>query len=237
METKIDTILPGDHSIKDELGIISIHCMNLCSKLDQYSHEAIPLSAIGVEEMKLGVNMTKEELMKAAEDAINLCEESDFAHSEIPSAGKSVSSKSGSKREEGLSSRSRAKGKLERDKFITAARSHGKHLSPVQGRVCHDSSGRQVGLAFATERKNRWFLGLNDENFVTIVLICEDISHTVRRFVLPPDFSKRISKDLSRDQHGEVKFNVYREGRSYFLSIVGQNLEITKYIEFFDGIS
>jgi hypothetical protein len=238
LEKKIDTILPGDHSIKDELGIISIHCMNLCSQLDQYSHEAVPLSGIGLKEEKLGINMSKEEMRIIMEDALNSNEETSTPHSVPSSTRKSVSSKSGSKREEGLAAISRKKGKCEREKFIAEAKSRGKSVASKKGALYYDSRGGLMGLAFATERQSdRWFLGLKDENFVTIVLICEDVNHTVRRFVLPPDFCKRISKDLSRDQLGNVKFNVYREGRSYFLSIVGQNLEITKYIDFFDGIS
>jgi hypothetical protein len=204
--------------------------------------EVIRLSAIlrELDEIQQ-LEQTLQSRKARAMDAMNTCPST--AEGAVPLAEVSMLSESTVlsrivAREEGLAGRSRAKGKLERDKFLKDVRSHGKHLIPIRGTVYHNSHGQRIGLAFATERQSdRWFLGLKDENFVTIVLICEDVNHTVRRFVLPPDFCKRISKDLSRDQLGNVKFNVYREGRSYFLSIVGQNLEITKYIDFFDGIS
>ncbi len=97
---------------------------------------------------------------------------------------------------------------------------YGKRYQTVQG--------KDVGIAFANEKDDRWFLGLKDEPTDIAVLICKSKSD-VYDFVLPIADMTQYWNALSRS-NGQIKFNVRREGREFRLLIPGNApLTITEY--------
>jgi hypothetical protein len=92
-------------------------------------------------------------------------------------------------------------------------------------------SGRSVGIPYARELEDHpdlWFLGLPDENFDLVVLLCEGAHGEVLDFVLPPEFVRAIWRSLARDGNHHVKFHLTRTGVNYALRLRGSILkEIT----------
>jgi hypothetical protein len=85
-------------------------------------------------------------------------------------------------------------------------------------------SGKNVGMPFATElpdTPDRWWLGLPDEHFDAIVLLCETGAGQLLDFVLPSEFVSEIWDSLSRDSRDNVKFSVFKVGPDYELRLKG----------------
>jgi hypothetical protein len=106
-------------------------------------------------------------------------------------------------------------------------------LRRAGGKRFRTQSGFEVGIAYASEleiRPDCWFLGLVDEHFDFIVLLCESSSSQMHEFIIPPTVVKEIWTRLSRS-HGQVKFHVVHSGANYELRIPGgQLLPINQYL-------
>jgi hypothetical protein len=109
----------------------------------------------------------------------------------------------------------------------------GIRLTRLNTKKYRTATGFLVGFCYASEleiRPDSWFLGLADEQFDFIVLLCESKSDVIAAFVLPSEFVKRVWETLSRS-NGQVKFHVTRTGSRYYLRIPGAHLlEITEYL-------
>jgi len=113
----------------------------------------------------------------------------------------------------------------------------GIQLEQLASKKYRTSDGRLVGIAYAKEldvRPSFWFLGLSDERFDWVILLCESSDETgaeIAALVFPPDFVKRIWKALSRSK-GQVKFHVARTGYMNFdLRLPGSDqLNVSRYL-------
>jgi hypothetical protein len=88
--------------------------------------------------------------------------------------------------------------------------------------IYQTQSGKTVAIPYATELTNlpdRWWLGLPDEHFHFIVLLCETRSDELLDFVLPSHFVSEIWNSLSRDSKLHVKLNVFRAGADFDLRL------------------
>lgn len=100
---------------------------------------------------------------------------------------------------------------------------------------------RSVGIATATERiPNRWFLGLPDQKFDSVVLICEHDGRDLE-FVLPTECVERIWPRLSREErNGHVKFHVERPegliGQFELRILGGEAVDVTPYLGNFEPL-
>lgn len=121
----------------------------------------------------------------------------------------------------------KAKGKQRRQAFLADAESRGVTMTQLKG-VCYRSSKhcRRVGIASASEndkhpnRSNRWFLGLPSDSYDGFVLLCEDRTGQVHRFIAGIDFSREVLPKLSRDKDtGQIKFHVTRDGGCFYLHV------------------
>ena len=77
-------------------------------------------------------------------------------------------------------------------------------------------------MPYATELADlpdRWWLGLPDEHFDFIVLLCQTDSGERLDFVFPSDFVSEVWGSLSRDSKRHVKLNVFRSGVDYELRL------------------
>lgn len=91
-------------------------------------------------------------------------------------------------------------------------------MTQTKGRVYANAAGSTVAIAMATEdqRGNKWWLGLPDQEFTLVVLLCHDAKVSLE-FVIPVADVASIWSRLSRSG-GEVKFNVKRENNRYLLT-------------------
>jgi hypothetical protein len=119
----------------------------------------------------------------------------------------------------------KARGRYHRDTFVESARSRGIALEPVKGSIFKTPTGTRVGIAYAHEgnrrNRDRWFLGLPENQFDQAVLLCEGAGSEVTFFSLPRDFMHQRGTGLS-SKDGQVKFNVFRRGSDYCLLIPRQ---------------
>lgn len=120
----------------------------------------------------------------------------------------------------------RARAKQGRSAFLGKLRSQGIQLRQLDELVFQTTSGKKVGMPYATELEDlpdRWFLGLPDERFDIVVLLCQDGSG-LHEFVFPSGFVSQIWHSLSRGKHGVkrgVKFNILRNGPNFELRLIG----------------
>lgn len=83
-------------------------------------------------------------------------------------------------------------------------------------------SGKSVGIPYATELADlpdRWWLGLPDEHFDFVILLCGTGPGRPLDFILPSDFVSEVWNSLSRDSKRHVKLNVFKSGGDYELRL------------------
>jgi|SRR5579859_7614652 len=141
---------------------------------------------------------------------------------------------------EDLSARER--GNRVRSQFVDGILpQRGVKLQRISAKKYCTSDGLSVGITYAKEleiRPSFWFLGLSDEHFDFIILICESSEAAgaeIAALVFPPEFVRQIWKTLSRSK-GQVKFHVARTGYMNFeLSLPGpQRINVSRYLNAVD---
>lgn len=132
----------------------------------------------------------------------------------------------------------RERGNRVRRQFVESVlRSQGIHLEQIATKKYRTQHKQLVGIAYAKElaiRPSFWFLGLADEQFEFVILLCESSVESgaeIAALVLPPELLQRIWKSLSRSK-GQVKFHVARSGYMNFeLRLPGSNpLNLSHYL-------
>lgn len=93
---------------------------------------------------------------------------------------------------------------------------------------------RIVGISYAKEldiRSDSWFLGLSDEHYDFLILLCESSKDEIAAFILPTEIVRRIWNALSRS-NGQVKFHISRIAWSaYELRLPGsRTLKLDEYL-------
>lgn len=119
------------------------------------------------------------------------------------------------------SSVGREEGSLARRAFLDAGRNRGYHLVSRGKTVFETANGYRVAIPFANEqRPDRWFLGISDEKYDVVVLLCQQEGGELFDFVLPEVFLEKFWLSFSRSG-GQVKFNVSRSGGNWSLLVPG----------------
>ena len=138
----------------------------------------------------------------------------------------------------GLSAK--AEGKRRREAFLADARSRGIEMIRIKGVRYRSPNHNCVGIASASETdkyRNRWFLGLAPSSYDGFVLLCEDKTGQVHRFVADSDFSALVLPQLSRDNAGQIKFHVTRNGGRFYLDVPGsERLSMNALLERFEHL-
>lgn len=117
----------------------------------------------------------------------------------------------------------RVAGQDMRQRFLDSASRHGWPLGHLHGSVYQTDAGKTVVIPTAAEmRPDRWWLGVKDERFDFVSLLCQQSSMEMVTFVLPRSFLEPLWTSLSRS-NGQLKFNVKREGRHFYLLVPGKN--------------
>jgi hypothetical protein len=112
-------------------------------------------------------------------------------------------------------------GKRRRLAFIQTAASMGIRISPLRG-VKYRVGKALICIATAFENlPNRWFMGLPPDDYSALVLLCEAARGDIVRFILDRELLSQFLEHLGKDQNGQLKLNIYKEGQSYFLKATG----------------
>lgn len=110
-----------------------------------------------------------------------------------------------------------------RRRFVKSGPARGYRLEQLSRTTYKTDDGRRVACAFANENKpDRWWLGVEDAKHAVVVLQCRRRDGEILDFVIPSEVSVTFWSALSRNG-GQVKFNVVREGESYYLLVPGSD--------------
>jgi hypothetical protein len=122
----------------------------------------------------------------------------------------------------------KARGRECRSAYIAQQTAAGQTLLRVRGALYKNPSGVIVGIAYAKERKNEWFLGLPAGEFQEAVLLCETNDSKVQPILLPKGFVETHQTRLSvSSQYNQTKFKVARRAGRYCLIVGGQDVDLT----------
>jgi len=132
----------------------------------------------------------------------------------------------------------KARGKACRVEYMRRLLNKGINLSRVKGRTYQTSSGKRVAIAYASETlPNTWWMGLPDEQYDVVILLCETSSGETLDFILPPNFLSRVWGQLtlaSNKKHRE--WHVVRSGPNYELDPKRRLGQITSYLSRLDPL-
>jgi hypothetical protein len=95
----------------------------------------------------------------------------------------------------------------------------GDRLSWIERDYFLDASGCKLGITWSREDNSTWFFNLMQDRFEEAVLLCQVRPDAAIVVHLPKTFINRYWHSLSRDEKGEIKFNIVREHGSFYLRI------------------
>lgn len=151
--------------------------------------------------------------------------------SDAQEQGRPESHKEPQREREAISPQQR--GNSARAAFVKHLARENINLTKVEAKRYRTRSGLEVGIAYARElsaKPDFWFLGLADEHFDLVVLLCETASGQTLEFVIPSQVVKEVWSILSRSP-GQVKFHVSKGGSTYELRIPGGSMRpINEYL-------
>jgi hypothetical protein len=106
-----------------------------------------------------------------------------------------------------------------RREYYRREKQSGRPLNHTESDYFTDQLGCRIGVTWSQEGERGWFLNLMDGKFDAAVLLCQvrpDASAVIR---LPKEFINKHWLAFSRDEKGEIKFNVVRERGCYCMRI------------------
>lgn len=126
--------------------------------------------------------------------------------------------------------RARMDGKNARREFIDAGRARGYSLMRYKGQIYKTADGRKVPILFSNEIKpDRWFLGVKDDKYDTIVFLCKADNGGMHEFILPYGVLANLWHLLSINA-GDRKFNITRDAGDFFLQVpMSEHLSINEF--------
>jgi hypothetical protein len=134
----------------------------------------------------------------------------------------------------------RVRGEMRRKELLNYLSMIGIHLLHKHGSLYQTRNNEIVGIAYASERRpNRWFLGLPDQDYHTVVLMCDKDKRgddSKVNFILPRLLYDQVRPQLSK-VNDQVKFNIVIRRNSYMLLIPnGDPINIDNYIDLYDSL-
>jgi hypothetical protein len=124
----------------------------------------------------------------------------------------------------------RGYGKIIRMEVLRKLSKQGIQLENFKGSIYKTKSGYKVGIAVATEKNGRWFLGLPVHGFDHAVMLCKCDNDVVVEIYLPKEFFDEYRDKMSQSA-GQMKFNIVRRGNGYTILVPGTNgVNVTNYV-------
>jgi hypothetical protein len=103
----------------------------------------------------------------------------------------------------------------------------GAPLVRLRGRLYQNEQGSRIGISFANERPegDKWWMGLPDEHYDVIVLLCRQSDGAILDFLLPQEFLGPHWKLFSRGGPDQVEFHLERKGSNFMLRVPGRQFQ------------
>ncbi len=134
----------------------------------------------------------------------------------------------------------KARGEERRQAFLADAKSHGIEITKIRGVRYRSPNHPCIGIASARETDNyhnRWFLGLPPDRYDGFVLLCENRTGQIHRFIAATSFSGEVLPRLSRDNTRQIKFHVTRSDGRFFLDVPNSERQpLTALLERFEDL-
>lgn len=134
----------------------------------------------------------------------------------------------------------REQGNACRDEYLRGLRTKGIELRRLRGRLFQTASGKRVGISYASERQpDKWWMGLPDEHYDIVILLCQTSTGETLDFVLPPDFVNKVWDRLSSTNKASKKqreWHVHRSGPNYELEPKAGLGHINSYLSKLDPV-
>lgn len=126
--------------------------------------------------------------------------------------------------------KARANAKIKREEFLANLKRKGVTLKPYRGVIYkNERNDGLVGIAYSSDNGNSWFLGLPDQDYDSVVLLCEKDGNKFDAIILPKDFYSDHAKTLSRSK-GHVKFNLRKTLNEIHLYTRSGSLKISTFV-------
>lgn len=141
--------------------------------------------------------------------------------------------------EHGLSPR--ARGEARRRELLTHCSTLGIKLAHKGGTNYRTQDNKLVGIAYASERRpNRWFLGLPDDDYDIVILVCDlDINESSQalHFVIPKSEYDQYRNSFSKSGD-QMKFNIVHRRGNYYLMIPNEDpISLARYLNTFGALA
>jgi hypothetical protein len=135
--------------------------------------------------------------------------------------------------------------RIAREEFIQTCNNRGIRLLPRKRTIVSTPGGALIALPFAREfpdTPDRWFLGVNAGStpsicpYRCIAFLCQGLDEKLLTFIVPQKHLQRHWSQFSR--HGDVKFNIRRDGANFTLDVPGNNpIRLNTYQEAYDNLT
>ena len=127
-------------------------------------------------------------------------------------------------------------GKERRNKFVNIIKSKGfiiKHIKGIKYRI----NNKIVAIPTATMINNGWFLGIRDEDYDNVILVCEMDNGEINGIIPELDFFQKHFNLFSRDTKGQIKFNLgYSNNNIQWIIPNSDLINVNSYVNNFNNL-
>jgi len=132
----------------------------------------------------------------------------------------------------------RKKARLQKEAFINELQELGITLRMSRDSLLLTDDGQQVGIAYSTEHlPNRWWLGIKDDDYKAVVLICQNGSGRNINLILSKDFWSNHVESLTKNSKGRTMIHIiYHKGSYNLVEGNGEYVPLDSFVEAYDLI-
>src|SRR4030042_3807435 len=127
----------------------------------------------------------------------------------------------------------RMRGRLRKEAFINDLKEQGIRLNFSKDSILLTERGERVGGAYSSEHQpGRWWLGIKNDNYKAIVLICERDSGGIVRLVLTGDFWVTHVKSIKENKNGRSMIHIlYQRGVYHWIEANGKKIALDSFVD------
>ena len=126
----------------------------------------------------------------------------------------------------------RKRGRLRKEAFINDLKEHGVALNMSKDSLLLTQEGALVGVAYSTEHlPGRWWLGMKNDNYKAVVLICERDSGGIVRIIIPGDFWADHVEHLNENKQGRSMIHVLYQRGMYHWIETNEKIPIDRFVD------
>jgi len=131
----------------------------------------------------------------------------------------------------------RMKGRRIKEAFINDLKRNGIALKLIKDSIIETERREHVGVAYSSEHTpGRWWLGIKNDRYKAIVLICERDNGELVRFILDRDFWDKNVKKLKENRQGRSMIHIIYQRGVYYFDVSGERISINNFINAYKNI-